>query len=1187
MRIKKLIIKGFKSFANKTIIEFNDGVTAIVGPNGSGKSNIIEAIRWVMGEQSAKSLRGGRMNDVIFSGTEKRHPLNLASVEMIMDNADHFLPLQFEEVSIMRQITRSGDSGYYINHQECRLRDIVDLFLDSGIGRESFSIISQGQVEAIFNAKPEERRSIIEEVAGVFKYKLRKEEAERKLEKSQVNLDRVKDIMYELKDQLTPLKEQAENAEKYLHLKSELRDIDIAVTTTHIKELKDKIDWANEKLIELGKELKQNQETYELDKQQASELTHSIQKLEAERDEIHDLYLTTVQNLERQNGQLQLMDEREQNKASSLEKLNEDIQRYENQLNEISVKCTIIKAEANELKEKEALITQEIKENDRKLLDTDETLQSQIDELQQEYITALQQGTSLKNEMSYLQQEWQRENNKREKLLAEKTKADHMLKQFVNDFDEAENHLASIQGQIKQLLEEYHEKEKNSQQEASKLDSLRQKYQEVSSELSREEARANSLADMQESYSGYFGGVRAIMQQKVRISGIVGTVADLIDIPESYIQAIDTALGSSSQFVVVDNEQTAQKAIQHLKNQRAGRATFLPSNVMKARALADGVAKQVKNMSGFVGVASDLVDCSAQVRHIIQNLLGNILVAKNLDSATHMARAIHFKARIVTLDGDVINAGGSMTGGRGQKNTTSPIFTQKKALQAAQKASEHLKKTLQKIEKELHQKEETLQSLQEDLEEVKMSGEKLRQEEQKIEKDIARLTEQKSSQERAVQAIHFELTELSNYLEKVKHKQTVLKVDWEQQSQKNDEIKALIENHQASQNISAEEKEKISTWLEAMREESQQYREQIATLRSEHRHLLQEEERITEEIKHMKQQVIELQLQDNEQTLTNLRGEIESLKIKKISVEEMQQTLQEKYDDLRQEESKLQEKLEKFRMHNENILQQINQIEVQLSRNDVQMDHLLDYLVEEYQTSFEEVYMQVDEGLVSPEAKKQVKNLKRTIDQMGTVNLAAIQEYKQISERWEFLTKQQNDLLDAKKQLYETMDQMDYEVETRFKEMFDLIKKQFSIVFPQMFGGGRAELQLTDPDNLLETGIEIVAQPPGKKLTRLSLLSGGERALTAISLLFAIIQVHPIPFCILDEVESALDDANVARYGSYLQHFNTDTQFIVITHRKGTMEEADRLYGVTMQEKGVSKLVSVSLEEAELMEDVQ
>lgn len=1186
MKIKKLIIKGFKSFANKTTIEFNDGVTAIVGPNGSGKSNIIESIRWVMGEQSAKSLRGGRMNDVIFSGTEKRHPLNLASVEMIMDNSDHFLPVQFEEVSIMRQITRSGDSGYYINQQECRLRDIIDLFLDSGLGKESFSIISQGQVEAIFNAKSEDRRAIIEEVAGVFKYKMRKEEAERKLDKAQDNLDRVEDIMFELKDQLAPLKKQSANAKQYLKWRQELRGLDIAVTVTQIQSLKEDIQLASDQLQELSKNSSDQSQRQHTLTNQIYQWQEQIDKLAAERDELQSNYLKVIQQIERQTGQLQLFDERQQNKDQTLKDFQSLIDQNNDRLEAINDQLDKIRLEMNSIVAEEKQLNEEIKASDQELFKNDEQLQIELDSLQNNYIDSLQQATSMKNELHYLQQEIQREENAKAHKEEEYTSSQDLLKKYTEQKNEENSHLESFQEDIEHLLTEYQKTSQEFSQKKENFNQLQSQSQNLESQMSRAKAKVKSLSELKDSYSGYYSGVKAVMRQKNNLPGIIGTVADVLTIPETYIQAIDTALGSSSQFIIVDHEQTAQRAINYLKSHRAGRATFLPLNIIKPRYLSSHITSQAAKNTGYIGVASELVKTTEQTQSIIENLLGNILVADTIESATMIARSINYKSRIVTLDGDIIHTGGSMTGGRGRQNNASPIFNQKKELQEAISQVKQWTNEFKEKQSELSHLNDELTQLSEKLEKIQEAGEEKRSREKDSEYSLARLEDQKQNQERITEAIQFELKESKAYLTELKNNTEKIHGQYIALEKDNKQLKQEIEKLQATQNLSAEEKEKLSASLQKLREKSQKYREKIATLRSEQRHLEQESQELKQSNEETKEKISQLKELNDSVQRSEIDQELVTLNEKKSELEKLTEKNQNLSQELAKKEKEAQNELSILRESYEQLSQQMKQIELKSSRNDVKMDHLLHYLADEYDTSFEEEYLTINQDLVTPESKNQVKKLKKSIEQLGSVNLSAIDEYQALSERWEFLTKQQNDLLSAKDQLYETMEQMDVEVETRFKEMFDQVKKQFAIVFPQMFGGGRAELQLTDPDHLLTTGIEIVAQPPGKKLTRLSLLSGGERALTAISLLFAIIQVRPIPFCILDEVESALDDANVARFGAYLQHFNTDTQFIVITHRKGTMEEADRLYGVTMQEKGVSKLVSVSLEEAELMEDV-
>lgn len=1186
VQLKKIILKGFKSFPEKTTLAFNDGVTAIVGPNGSGKSNIIEAIRWVMGEQSAKTLRGDRMNDVIFSGTNERKPLNIAEVELILDNSDDYLDIDFEEVSVLRRISRTGDSTYMINQQECRLRDIINLFMDSGLGKESFSIISQGKVEAIFNSKPEDRRGIFEEAAGVYKYKVRKLDAEKKLDQTQENLDRVQDILYELESQLEPLKKQADIARSYLDQKEKLTDLDIGVTVWQIQNLAQKIKEDTNKRTQIDKELEEvDKRIQELEQKQINQ-SDILSKIEELREEINGKLVEIVREKERTEAALNLFDEKSRHREVFIGEKEASIKQLNKRNDELMEQLENTKAKYEGTNSELKVINQELKtlEEKRAYLEGDKEVQ--MEELRSHYIELLQQQTSLKNEKNYIKQELTRSERNEEKtsnIISELEEKIEIQRKLLSE-EQAE--YEEISEELLSLLNEYKTSEQTLNENKQKLRTRNERVNNTINELERAKAKQSSLQEMQENYAGYYAGVRAVMQQKDTLEGIVGTVAELVKIPAEYIQAIDTVLGSSGQFVVVQDEKTARDAINYLKQTKRGRATFLPLTTIKPRSLSNQVKNQVTQIAGFVGIASELVTNDSDVQNIIDNLLGQTIIAETLEAANKIARLIQFRNRVVSLEGDVINAGGSMTGGGGRQNNTSPIFSQKTELDSLVKFIAENEKVIEKLVNSRDELEEKNAKLEQEVEKIRALGEEKRLQEQQLKSEVTNLSEQLTRLERELKATSFEMNESKHihesYIERLKETEDSLEAITADVNESNERMQLLTSEQE---NID-EEKEKIAIEISSINEKRNDIREALATIRTSRQHL---EEQIA---------------QTNEQ-ISNLQLDIQSFdeEVEVESKEELE-ILLEKYTNeqtlLQEKQLELRKDLEAENKLNKSLTDQLNQqsgrnkylteekakLDIQISRNDVRMDHYLEYLVDEYKIGYEEARLLEHPEMGLEEAQKQVKLLKKGIEELGPVNLNSIEEYRSVDERFRFLTKQQNDLIEAKANLYNTMDEMDAIVQKQFKTTFDLIQKEFSSVFPKMFGGGYAELVLNEPDNLLETGIEIIAQPPGKRLTRLSLLSGGERALTAISLLFAIIHVNPIPFCILDEAEAALDDANVVRFGKYLENFEDDTQFIVITHRKGTMEHSNQLYGVTMQERGVSKIVSVSLSEAQKMDGV-
>ncbi|QTJ51663.1 chromosome segregation protein SMC [Dolosigranulum pigrum] len=1187
MQLKTLKIKGFKSFADPTTIQFGAGVTAVVGPNGSGKSNVIEAIRWVMGEQSAKSLRGGRMNDVIFSGTNERKAMNQAEVTLTLDNSTGFLSIEADEVSISRRLGRDGTSDYFINKQNCRLKDVVELFMDSGLGKESFSVISQGQVESIFNSKPEDRRAIFEEAAGVFKYKVQKQEAEKKLDKAQDNLDRVEDILYELKAQAEPLEEQAKRAEIYLEKREQLIEVDTGLTVMKINRYKEELEAANEDVKQIESGLEQKRTQSEQVQQQQLALKENLKELKAQREVAHSDILEIVQAVERTESDLALLEEKTKHKEAFLNEKKASIAKEETQQQMLREKIETVQDQKRRAQSEANKITEQLYQAKERLTYLKDGADDRIEELRYEYVDLMQEKATLNNDVKTLESSVEKVTRQVQKNKNEHQEAVKELTSTEEKLARKEAELAELQVELDELLQEFKQLKASITQKEAKLAEQADAIEKNQRELEQVKAKRESLAQMTEHYAGYFAGVKAVMKNRRQLSGVVGTVADLIQIPEQYLIAIDTSLGSSSQFIVVEQEKDGREAINFLKRAQSGRATFLPLTTIKPRHINHTALQSAEAVVGFVGVGSDLIDFEQQVSQIIENLLGNTLIAEDLKSANKIAKAVNYRYRVVSLDGNMMNAGGSMTGG-GSKSNNSHIFTQKKELEDLRERQNVLEEKLaDKTSGDQSLKQEH-QKLNEKAEKIKEIGEQKRYKEQDVAKDVKLLQDTTDRLRKQVKVLNYEQTELLAEAEMLKKSLTETKqqqvVISEQVESVDEELTAL----KSAQDDSEQIQETLLAKMETLREQLSRHNEEVAsttaTLKNFRQQLVssqEEEEALKEAIQRFETGE---ELLSEDQLQTQLQQQLAQKEEKQAQEKDLKQAIsayETNLDDLQTELDNLQEAVDK-------LVSQKNQIDVKLSRLDVNIDHQLAHLAEEYQVSYEDARLHPELELSFDQASARVKQLKQAIATLGHVNIDAIEEYQQLAERLEFLGGQQQDLLDAKAQLRQTMERMDQEVKIRFKEMFDQIKEQFSYVFPKLFKGGRAQLELTDPDNLLETGVEIIAQPPGKQLTSLSLLSGGERALTAISLLFAIIHVNPIPFCILDEAEAALDESNVYRFGKYLQSFETDTQFIVITHRKGTMEQADSLYGITMQERGVSKLVSIQLEEAlDLQEDFE
>ncbi|MDT2600754.1 chromosome segregation protein SMC [Enterococcus hulanensis] len=1181
MYLKRIEIAGFKSFADRTKIEFEQGVTAVIGPNGSGKSNITEAIRWVLGEQSAKSLRGGKMPDIIFAGSDSRKQLNIAEVTVVLDNTDNYLPLGFSEVSVTRRYRRTGESDFFINKKACRLKDIQDLFMDSGLGKESFSIISQGKVEAIFASKPEDRRGIFEEAAGVLKYKQRKRKAEQKLFETEDNLSRVQDIIYELEDQLTPLAAQSEAAKEFLALKKELTVTDVSLTVAKIKRTRDSWQSAKTDFDELSKTVEEKGRFIQETEMQLGVLREKRGSLDEQLETGQQQLLHLSEALKQAEGQKELLSERSKNTQKTSAEYQTTLtdqrkKRDEAQLNlqDVQTQQADKQAEKIALEEKIRQLTAEsekYKKSPKELLE----------DLRGTYVELMQEAANVSNELKYLERQYTQETAKNQQSMTRFEALREQLEDLTAQQTAAKTKSQSLEVQLTEEQEDYRRlaAEKNAAQQ--QLQKEQQLMYDLMNQVQQARARQKSLQDIQENYSGFYQGVRSVLQHKDQLSGIVGAVAELIQVPKEYTLAIETALGAAAQHIIVENEKDARQGITFLKKQRSGRGTFLPLTTIKPRSLGAHQYQAIKDEEGFLGVASELVAFQENVAPVMQNLLGAIVIAKDLNSANQLARLLRYQVRVVSLDGDVMNAGGSMTGGAMKQGNRGNLFNQGHELAEWTKRYEEINQTLQAKEKFVRELQTKVAEQTETLETLRTQGEQTRLAYQEAQSGEERVSTELTRLQKEQTLFSYEAKELESFLK-----------DYQTQ-------KDTLEFQQVELKT---QQEKINQEIQQLNEESDQLEEKRASISAELSRLQADYAVLDERLLYLERQALSFEEQINELTrqITSLENQILALSSDSSDHEESEESLNQRLTELATAREHLQEQLNVWKETRQSLQKQVDQsdsalteanreqkqllarqsqADVQKNRYELKLDNALTYLQEEYSLTFEGAEAQADPDIDQQSAQNEVSRLKQAIEKLGPVNLNAIEQYQQVEERYDFLTTQRDDLLSAKDQLFETMDEMDDEVKTRFYTTFEAIREKFNVVFPNMFGGGRAELVLTNPDDLLNTGIEIEAQPPGKKLQSLSLLSGGERALTAIALLFSIIQVRPVPFCVLDEVEAALDEANVSRFGRYLSAFQDDTQFIVVTHRKGTMEAADVLYGVTMQESGVSKIISVRLEE--------
>ena len=981
MYLKEIVATGFKSFADKIDIKLDDKTTCIVGPNGSGKSNVVDAVRWVLGEQSVKSLRGeGSMSEVIFSGSKSRNPLNVASVELIFDNSDHFLTVPYTEISIKRRVYRSGENEYYLNNEKCRLKDISNLLMDSGMGKESFNIISQGEVDRILSNSAADRRVIIEEAAGILKYKKRKEEALRKLDRTHSNIDRVNDIISELEVQVEPLKNQSEKAKEYLENKKGLDKYEVALLAYDIENFNSILEQEKEKKEKIDKEIVTiSNETSKNDVAFLEE-NNRLEKLELERTTLNRELLQVTQEVERINGEKNLLKERSKTTK-----------------------------EENELKE-------EI----RTLLEKKSKLEGSISLIEEDINQIVISSKQKEEEQVELDKKVQTE--KQRKIM------------LTNDYSKHDQDIISIKHKIENLKREIEQG-----------------------------------ADMPNS-------VRSILKATT-LTGIHNTIGNIISIDDKYTKALNIAISSNKNFIITSDEDSAKKAINYLKDNHLGRATFFPLSIIKERYVDYETLNTLKSSNDFIGVFSDLLTYDKKYKSIIENQLGQVLLSPDIDAATRLSRLINNRYKIVTLDGDVVNVGGSMSGG--SMNQTKSVVV---------------------IKQELKHTEDKLKLLEQELEEIKLELAELNKVIAKLEETAFDLSKEKVTLKEHFESKNNELRDLKESLEQTTK-------EWEQLE--------LMSNN----SLSDKEQELIKLFHEKSSEKEK------------------------------------IQIRIN-----TLSKDIDILKMKL-------------------EEQQAQDKLKNSNLRN--LEKTSRDLEININRLDVKLDSMLETLNSEYEMTFERAKNEYVLDIEPEEARIKVNTYRANIKRIGMVNLDAIEEYERVNTRYEFLSSQKEDLLKAEDTLLEIMNEMDDVMKEEFSHTFEKVRQEFQQVFKELFSGGSADLKLTDPSDMLTTGVDIIASPPGKKLTTISLLSGGEKTLTAISLLFAILNVRTVPFCLFDEVEAALDEANVSQFGKYLDHYKNKTQFLIITHKKKTMEYANTLYGITMQESGVSKLVSVKLTDHE------
>ncbi|WP_312950443.1 chromosome segregation protein SMC [Streptococcus parasuis] len=1175
MYLKSIEMQGFKSFADKTKVVFDRGVTAVVGPNGSGKSNITESLRWALGESSAKSLRGGKMPDVIFAGTENRNPLNFASVVVTLDNSSGFIVNKNKEIKVERHIYRSGDSEYLIDGQKVRLRDIHDLFMDTGLGRDSFSIISQGRVEAIFNSKPEERRAIFEEAAGVLKYKTRKKETESKLAQAQGNLDRLDDIIYELDNQVKPLEKQAQTAKKFLELDGQRKELYLDVLVAQLSLGKEKLSEKEANLESVKTELtsyyKQRSEL-EQENQSLKEKRHRL-SVQLDREQAVLLDVTKlISDLERKIEVHKL--ESSQNESSRQEaqaRLENLLTRREQLEEQIEQKQGVLEQLENSL----SSLKEDIAAVDREISYFSEDPDQVLDYLREQYVALMQEEAEASNRLTKIQQDIANQISLSESKSEDLARLQTEKQTAQEELDKSRKSLEEADHELRQLLERYQTKKSELDQVQATYQSEQGRLFDLLDQLKGKQARQSSLEAILKNHSNFYAGVKAVLQEAPSLGGIIGAVSEQLTFDTRYQTALEIALGGASQNVIVEDEATAKRAIAFLKEKRQGRATFLPLTTIKPRQLSGQQISLLESSDGFLGLASDLVTYQPNLYVIFQNLLGTIAIFDTIDHANKAARATKFQVRMVTMDGAEIRPGGAFAGGSNRNNSTTFI---KPELDALLGEIAELSGQLQEQESLVAAKKTSLDQTREALETIKADGEEAR-----LNQQSARIHQEQAENRLAQLSVQYDL-QMSQV------SPTILTELDEEATKEAANVQALNEKKIALEqqiNQVRDNRDSIQESLQKLQTQKGQLTlvqaEATSQLRFEQIDMrrLQEEKATTgKDIAILEDLINQKVVALEDTTIELLEEQLQAASDKQSQTNQILIRLKFELEDIDGQFEDLEERLQQARTKNDDLIRKQAKLEADCEQAGNTLRTLLGNLTEHFKLSFEAAQSQAKavENLAS--AEQNLKNLERDIRALGPVNLDAIEQYDEVNNRLTFLNEQRTDILSARDLLLDTIHEMDDEVKERFKVTFEAIRESFKQTFKQMFGGGSADLILTEND-ILTAGVEISVQPPGKKIQSLNLMSGGEKALSALALLFSIIRVKTIPFVILDEVEAALDEANVKRFGDYLNRFDKESQFIVVTHRKGTMAAADAIYGVTMQESGVSKIVSVKLKDME------
>lgn len=1183
MYLKKIEVQGFKSFANKLLFEFDNGITGIVGPNGSGKSNIADAVRWVLGEQSAKQLRGSKMEDIIFAGTETRKPVSFASVSLTIDNSDKKLDIDYSEVTVTRRVFRSGESEYLLNGNTCRLKDINELFYDTGIGKEGYSIIGQGQIDKILSGKAEERRELFDEAAGIVKFKKRKNETQKSLDNESQNLIRINDILAELEKQVGPLARQSDKAKEYLRLKEYLKKYEVNLflleessTKGELTEVTGNLDIVNEELEKAGNRLEEIKSVYDEKDNEVSELTARIDELTAKKNQAEIDKNRLESQIEILKEQINSANMNDSHLADRLKEINDQIAERNEEKQKLLKQKFDISSEVDDIFARQNEIDREV-----------DALRKETDGLSNEIENRKNSIFDNLNKKGTIKASIQRYESMQEQVNIRKAELTGKLINFKTDeseFDvsikDAKDKLDSVNKEIDGLVSENNRLMALSDENKEERNTKKQKLQAAKEQNMRSQTKLESLKNIAERYDGYGNSIRKVMECKEQNSGILGVVADIVKTEKKYEIAIETALGGTIQNIVTDNEETAKKMIDYLKKNQYGRATFLPLSAVSGK---NNRRDNLERESGFIGYANELVKVDLQYKGLADYLLGRCVVVDNIDNALHLNKAHGYSLKIVTLEGELLNPGGSMTGG---------AFRNSSNLLGRRREIEELEKVVSSTEKVIF-------SLSADIDRL---GGLINEATDKIAKNTE-IIQNKKLAKNTLEINYNQLADKKNEIQNV----------YENNKREEKEIESQLKDIRAELESSNKELEKIENDDELNTKEISDATERLNDLKNK----LEEKNKIAESI-HIEYSQIAQKSQFAEESVKRILREIDRLKdgisdledskeesqteiaVRSSQIEEITDTIKtaaaeiESYSseltDLKSRKEEGQATLKGFfttREECQNNLVTLEKEQFRLSQNKEKLennrDSKIEYMWNEYELTLSEATQLKDDELSDvSEIKKIVTDTKNEIRKLGDVNVNAIEDYKEVAERYEFLKNQHDDLVSARDKLITVIEELDKNMREQFTTKFEEIKIEFDKVFRQLFGGGKGTIELDPEADILDAAITIISQPPGKKLQNMMQLSGGEKALTAICLLFAIQNLKPSPFCLLDEIEAALDDSNVDRYAKYLHKLTKNTQFIVITHRRGTMAAADRLYGITMQEKGVSTLVSVDLIENQL-----